>query len=312
MKAQYTIVSLVAIFTALAPLYGKDVPTIPATTVSMIVTAAVDDGKRMPELQKEDIFVKRGKERLPVMEFAPARGENAGLDLFIVIDDATVTGLGSHLEDLRKFVKAQPESTLVGIAYGRNAVAMIAQDLTNDHDKAARAIRLPMGSAGAYGSPYLSVADLMKRWPESTNRRQEVLLVGDGIDRARRERNALLNPDVDYAGSVAQRRGTIIHTIYFPGIGHWHRNHFDAFNGLNALAKLSDASGGESYSLGVESPVSLVPYLESLQNVLDNQYVLSFVAKPGKKAGMQYISISTEVAGVDISSADAVWIPAAK
>jgi hypothetical protein len=36
------------------------------------------------------------------------------------------------------------------------------------------------------------------------------------------------------------------------------------------------------------------------------------VAKPGKKAGMQYISISTEVAGVDISSADAVWIPAAK
>lgn len=312
MKAQYTILSLVAIFAALAPLYGKDVPTVPATVVSMTVTAAVDDGKRMPELQKEDIFVKRGKERLPVTEFAPARGDKAGLDLFILIDDATVTGLGSHLEDLRKFVDAQPESTLVGIAYGRNGVAHVVQDLTTDHARAARAIRLPMGSAGAYGSPYLSVADLMKRWPDSPNRRQEIALIGDGIDRARRERNALLNPDVDWAASVAQRRGILVHTIYFPGIGHWHRNHFDAFNGLNALAKLADATGGESFSLGVQSPVSLIPYLESLQKTLENQYLLTFAAKPDKKSGMQYISIKTEVAGVDFSAADAVWVPAAK
>ena len=44
---------------------------------------------------------------------------------------------------------------------------------------------------------------------------------------------------------------------------------------LNALAKLSDATGGESWSLGVQAPVSFAPYLENLQKVLDNQYLLT-------------------------------------
>lgn len=309
MKLQKTIVALVAAFAAIVPASAKDAPVTPGATASMIVTATVDDGKRMPELHKEDIFVNRGKERLPVIDFVPAQGDRAGLDLFILIDDATESGLGAHLNDLKNFVKAQPESTMVGVAYGRNGTIVVAQDLTNDHDRAARAIRLPMGSAGAYGSPYLSVTDLMKRWPDNMNR-HELLLIGDGIDRANRERNALLNSDVDLAASVAQRAGVMIHTLYFPGIGHWHRNFFDATNGLNALAKLSDLTGGETFSLSVQRPVSVIPYLDTLQKVIDNQYLLTFAAKPDKKAGTQYISVGTEVAGVDLNAANGVWVPA--
>ena len=67
----------------------------------------------------------------------------------------------------------------------RNATVQIVQDFTNDHTAAAKALRLPVGSTGAYGSPYLSVIDLMKRWPEHPNRR-EIVMVTDGIDRARR------------------------------------------------------------------------------------------------------------------------------
>ena len=56
----------------------------------------------------------------------------------------------------------------------------------------------------------------------------------------------------------------------------------------------------------------MAPYLENLQKVLDNQYLLTVSANPDKKAGLQYISVRTEVAGVDFSVADAIWIPAAK
>lgn len=312
MKSALKYIGLVsAMFATTLPAPAKDIQTSAGVPITTVVTANVDDGRRAPEIQQADVVVKKNKQPLQVLDWVAAKGDRAGLELFIVIDDASTTNLGIHLEDLRKFVNAQPETTFVGVAYTRNAVVQVAQELTTDHARAARAFRLPMGSAGAYGSPYLSLNDLMKRWPGSINR-HEVLLVTDGIDRAHRERNALLNPDVDAAVMAAQRAGTMIHTIYHPGIGHWHRNFFEANSGLNSLAKLSDATGGESYSLGIQGPVSFAPYLENLQKVLDNQYLLTVSARPDKKAGLQYISIRTEVAGVDFSIADAIWVPAAK
>ncbi len=277
----------------------------------MTVTANVDKGQRAPQIEKEDVFVKQGKERLSVTEWVPAQGDRAGLELFFLIDDASTSNLGSQLEDLRTFIKGQPSTTATGIGYARNGTVEIRQEFTTDHALAANALRLPLSSAGAYGSAYLSVADLMNRWTASSNRR-EVVLVTDGVDRAGRGRNALTNPDVDTAASVAQRTGTIIHTIYFPGVGHWYRNFWAANSGQNGIAKLSAMTGGESFFLGTQAPVSFSPYLEQLQRILDNQYLLTFSAAPGKKAGLQYVTVTTEVAGVDFSTPDAVWVPAAK
>jgi hypothetical protein len=196
----------------------------------------------------------------------------------------------------------------------RNTTVQIAKNLTTDHAAAAKALRLPLGSAGAFGSPYLSVVDLIKRWPENQNRR-EVVILTDGIDRARggpRWRGLNNNPDVDSASAVAMRTGTIVHTIYVPGSDRRHRNYWEATNGQMNIAKLSDITGGESYFLGLQSPVSLKPYLDDLQKTLDNRYLLSFYAKPGAKAGLQYVTLTTEVAGVEFSAPDAVWVPAAK
>lgn len=266
----------------------------------------------MPELSRDDIMVKQGKDRLKVTEWTPASGDKAGLDLFILIDDACDSSLGSQLGDLRAFITAQPSTTSVGVGYMSNATVQIVQNFTADHDQAARAVRLPLQSAGAFGSPYLSVIDLMKRWPAHPNRR-EVVMVTDGIDRARRSMGGnvpTINPDVDTASSVAQRTGTVIYTIYSPGVGHWHRNFWRANNGQIGISKLSEETGGESYYLGFQSPVSFKPYLDGVQKMINNQYILGFLAKPKKKAGLQGVQISTEVPGVDFSAADSVWVPA--
>jgi hypothetical protein len=287
-----------------------------ATTVPvrMTVTASVASNKRMPEITQQDIIVTQGKQRRKVIEWIPATGSHAGLDLFILIDDASASSLGTQLDDLRTFINAQPSTTSVGVGYMRNATVQIAQNFTTDHAAAANALRLPVGNAGAYGSPYLSVIDLMKRWPADQNRR-EVLMVTDGIDRARRGipgRGLYVNPDVDSASDVAMGTGTMVHTIYAPGADRLHRNSWEANNGQLGIAKLSDVSGGESYFLGLQAPVSFQPYLSQLQTVLDNQYLLTFSAVPGKKAQLQSVSIKTEVAGVDLGYADGVWVPAAK
>jgi hypothetical protein len=301
---------LAAIFASTVALRGRE--SAAAVPVKMTVTVNVDPDKQMPEIKQQDVIVKLNRKRVPVTGWVPAQGDRAGLDLFILIDDACDTSLGSQLNDLRTFVSGQPSTTSVGIGYMRNATVQIAQNFTTDHEQAAKAIRLPTGSMGAFGSPYLSLVDLMNRWPQHPNNRREVIMVSDGIDRARRERNALVNPDVDRASDAAQRTGTIVHTIYFPGVGHWHRNFFDANNGAMALGKVSDLTGGESFFMGLPAPVSFQPYLETIQRTLNNQYLLTFNANPGKSATLQTVSINTEVAGVDFSYANAVWVPVAK
>ena len=69
-----------------------------------------------------------------------------------------------------------------------NATVQIAQNLTNDHALAVKAIRLPRGTLSAMDSPYLSLISLVNSWPQQKVRRQ-VLLFTDGIDRLRGERN---------------------------------------------------------------------------------------------------------------------------
>jgi hypothetical protein len=60
------------------------------------------------------------------------------------------------------------------------------------------------------------------------------------------------------------------------------------------------------------APVSFLPYLDDLSQKLGRQYLLTFLAKPGKKAGMQKVKVQTEVPNVELVAADAIWVPAAQ
>jgi hypothetical protein len=289
----------------------------PATVpVQMTVTLnVIGEGKRMPEVKREDVMVTQGKDRLKVTDWVAACEDRAGLNLFILIDDASDSRLGLQLDDLRSFINSQPPTTLIGVGYMRNATVQIVQDFTADHTATANALRLPFGSTGSFGSPYLSVMDLMKRWPE-TSARREVIMITDGIDRAGRGWHyrglSPVSPDVDSASELAQRTGMIIHTIYAPGVGRLSHNFWEATNGQNGIARLSDETGGESFFLGLQPAISFKPYLDQLKNILYNQYVMTVQAKPGKKAGLQRVKLTTEIAGVELASADNVWVPAAK
>jgi hypothetical protein len=316
----------------------------------MVVTAEpLQEGDAVSTMTREDVKVKVGKNSLPVTGWIPARSEQGALQLFILIDETCNTSLGQHLADLKEFISAQPTTTLIGLGYARNTTLNIVENFTADHDKVAKSVRLPLGTVSAQDSIYLSVVDLMKRWPESKVRR-EILIIGDGIDRLRGNpygsgltasnpmaassgfdfnqpgmpqagpmgnpgmmgfSGPYISPDVDQASMVAQRTGVILHSIYVPGVGHYGRNYYDMENGQNGVAKLADQTGGESFFLGFQTPVSFKPHLDRLQNILNNQYFLVFQAVPNKKAGMQRVKIWTEVSKAELVSADNVWVPVA-
>lgn len=274
-------------------------PTVP---VQMIVTVEARHGKEVPALKQGDVMVFQKKERLPVTDMDP----RAALEMFLLIDDASGMSLGSQLNDLRQFVETQPATMAIGIGYMRNATVEVLQNPTTDHPKAAKALRLPLGYPGTMPSPFLSLSDLIKRWP-ATSARHEVVLVTSGIDPLG---GGITDPYLEAAIEHAQRAGVIVYAIYTPTAGHGGHSFWLMNWGQNHLAQIAEETGGESYMLGFGPPVSFAPYLAELSEHLTHQYVVTFLVKPGNKADFQSVRFTTEVPNAEIVAAGRVYVPA--
>jgi len=284
-------------------------PSAAGTPVHTVVTVEARHGSVPPEISREDVMVYQGHDRDKVTDWVPLQGDQARLELFILLDDSSNTSLGSQLEDLRQFIAAQPATSKVGVAYMRDGSARIEQNLTTEHAQAAKALRLPLGDPGINASPYFALSDLIKHWPESTARR-EVLMITDGIDRY--WGSGLQDPYVDAAVADAQRAGIIVFAIYTPGQGHNAHSYWRTNWGQNYLAQVADETGAESYGIGFYGPpVTISPYLDDLAHRLTRQFLLTFLAKPEKKAGMQRVRLQTEVPNAELVGASQVYVPAA-
>lgn len=289
---------------------AQQAPAANGVPVQMIVTVEPRHGSEMPVITQQDVLVYQGRNRAKVTDWIPAQGDNAGLEFFILLDDGSSISLGSQLEDIHRFILDQPSSTEIGIAYMRNGIARIEQNLTSDHALAAKALRLPLGIGGANASPYFSLSDLVKHWPQSGSRR-EVLMVSDGIDFYYGSGD-LLDPYLSAAIDDARRAGVLVSAIYNPGAGHFGHSYWRTYWGQIYLSKVAEETGGEAYYIGLNGPpVAFAPYLSDLASRLNHQYVLRFLAKPQKKAGLQAVRVTTEVPNVDLVSADRVYVPAA-
>jgi hypothetical protein len=289
--------------------------------VQMVVTVEANHGKDVPAVSREDVQVYQGHDRDEVKDWIPLQGDNAKLELFILIDDASRANLGAQLEDLRKFVIEQPPTTAIGLGYMRNGVVDVVHRFTTDHAKVAETVRIPLGETGAMASPYLSIVDSIKRWPTDSighqvlmNRwpdipvRHEILVISDGIDRF--GGTGIGNPYVDAAIVEAQRAGVIVYTMFAGGVGRFGRSIWRINWGQNYLSQVAEETGGESFYLGFETPISFTPYLDELNLRLNHQYLLAFFAKPEKKAGLQRVKLRTEVPNAELVAAEKVYVPA--
>jgi hypothetical protein len=293
-----------------AALVSAQAPAATGVPVHTVVTAEARKETNPPTISREDVLVREGKERDTVTEWVPTQGDYAGLEFFILLDDGSNMTLGTQLDDIRQFILRQPPSTKVGLAYMQNGIAQIVQNLTSDHEQVAKALRLPLGNPGVNGSPYFSLSDLVKRWPGGAPRR-EVLMVSDGIDRYY-ESDDYLDPYLDAAIEDAQRAGIIVSAIYTPGLGHFGHSFYRTYWGQLYMAKVAEKTGGEAYYIGMTGPpVAFAPYLDDQARRLTHQYLLTFLAKPPKKPGLQTVTIKTEVPNVDLVAPDRVYVPAA-
>ncbi|MGB7280628.1 MAG: hypothetical protein WBE13_00090 [Candidatus Acidiferrum sp.] len=309
-KGRYALVLFVAVVWIIA-LSNADSqePASGGGAAHMVVTAEAHHGKDVPDVHKEDVMLYQGKERRQVADWTPLRDEHAALQLFILLDDSSHVSVASQFEEIRNFINSQPPTTAIGIGYMRDGTVDITQNLTTEHSLAAKALRLPLGRLGAFASIYLSIGDLIKRWPETPVRR-ELLVISDGIDYFGGVGPA--NPYVDTAIEQAQKAGIIVYAIYATGVGHYGHSLFRMNWGQNYLSEMAEETGGDAYFLGYETPVSFGPYLDDISQRLTHQYLLVFQAKPEKKPGLQSVRLRTELPNVELAAADRVFVPAEK
>ncbi len=102
-----------------------------------------------------------------------------------------------------------------------------------------------------------------------------------------------------------------MYSIYTPSAGHFGHSYHLTYWGQNYLSQLSEDTGGESYYfLGPQAPVSFAPYLDKLNHQLPNQFLMTFLAKPEKKAGTEPLKVMSEIHSVDFVHANKVCVPA--
>src|SRR5882762_5440504 len=275
-------------------------------TITMTVTAVGKKNTSPPLVTKADVQLYLNKERTQIADWK----HGGKLYLAVLIDDSLDGVIANQWDELKAFFTAQPDTTYISVSYARNGTAMIAQDFTNDHGLAAKALRIPLGSGGAFTSPYLALLDLMKRWPSSADR-HSVLLFSSGIDYFRGD-FWTRPPDLDSTIGRAQKQNINVWTIYAPDAGHRGRGFFIANRAQSFLTELSDQTGAESFYLGTAAPVTLKPYFDELSMHLSNQYLLTFKASGGEKGRFERVHLATELPHVEFLAPSQAFLPPAK
>ena len=300
------IARMIGAFVLVSGLFVTNVSAAVPGTVTMTVTAVGKKDTSPPLVTKDDVQLYLNKERTQIADWK----HGGNLYLAVLIDDSLDASIANQWNDLKAFLTSQPDTTYVSVSYARNGAAMLVQDFTNDHELAAKALRIPLGGGGAFSSPYLTLLDLMKRWPASADRRS-ILLISSGIDYFRGGFD-LRSPDLDSTIGRAQKQNINVWTIYAPDAGHRGRGFFIANRAQSNLSQLSDETGAESFYLGTAAPVTLKPYFDELSTHLSNQYLLAFKASGGAKGRFERVRVATELPYVEFLAASQAFLPATK
>lgn len=287
----------------LAPQYAlAKEPAAPAGTARMTVTV-IGKGDKTPRApNKDDLELTAGNERKQIGSW----NREDKLYLAILIDDSLESGVANQWNDVRAFIMAQPPATSIAVAYARNSTAMVAQDFTENHELAAKALRIPLGSVSGGSSPYLAVADWLKRWPDN-GARGSLLLISSGIDFFRGGFGPIY-PDVDTDISLAQKKNVNLWSIYSPSADHRSHSFYLINNAQLNLSKMTGEAGGESYYLGTSAPVTFKPYLDEIQTHLSNQYILSFSGDGGAKGELIRVLLRTEASDMEFMYANQAFL----
>jgi VWFA-related protein len=257
--------------------------------------------KEETELQNIDLSIHEDGEPQTIISIRSI-GTNTPITLAVLIQEDLVPSVGNEIKDLAEFIRKLPKNSRVMVGYLRTGTLQVKQRFTADLDKAASALRPPMGSANSSPyNPYVEVIEALKRFESQPLGRRAILLVSDGLDISRGVDSSSPTQSVDLQRAVneSQRRGVAIYGFYAPTIVAA-SNPALVTNAQSSLLRLSDETGGIAFFQGTGAPVSFAPFIRELDISLQKQAALTFLSTHLKK-GFHRLEVKSSTPGVRVS-----------
>ncbi|MGI8735258.1 MAG: hypothetical protein ACR2LM_18385 [Pyrinomonadaceae bacterium] len=270
-----------------------------ARPVTIPVGIRVKGTKPEPELQMVDLSVSEDGDPQTILSIR-AIGNNSPLTLAVLIQDDLVQSVSNEIRPIGNFINRLPKGSRVLVGYLRTGSLQVRQKFTTDIEKAAKALRSPLGVANAGpSSPYIEVIDAIKRFDAQPSGRRAILLVSDGLDISRGAdfSSATQSIDLQRAITDAQRRGIAVYAFYAPSVAT--QNHLLTANAQSSLQRLADETGGRAFFQGTGAPVSFDPYLKNLRSSLETQIALTYLSTHLNK-GFHRIKVRSATPGVEL------------
>ena len=247
-------------------------------SVTIPVTLRLPERAPQTELRYlEDLQVFEDGER---QEILAMRGEGRSpLTLAVLIQDDLVPSVGNEIKGIGDFIRKLPPGSRVMVAYLSAGSLRVRQKFTPDLERAAKALRIPVGSTAASPyNPFALTRDAVKRFESQPVGRRAVLLVSDGLDLSRGVSNSSPANSVDLQRTVneAQRLGVAVYSIFAPSVSGGEMALVN--NGQGSLDRLSDETGGRAFFQGTGAPVSLDRFLRDIDALLSRQFALTYLS----------------------------------
>jgi len=272
----------------------------PGKPVTVPVTIRVKEQTEF-ELQNIDLTIHEDGEPQTIISVRGI-GTNSPITLAVLIQEDLVPSVGNDIKDLAEFIRGLPKGSRVMVGYLRTGSLQVKQRFTNDLEKAASALRPPVGfaNAGPY-NPYVEVIEALRRFEGQPLGRRAILLVSDGLDISRGVDSSSPTQSVDLQRAVneSQRRGVAIYSFYAPSLVATSNPVFIS-NGQSSLLRLSDETGGLAFFQGTGAPVSFRPFLRELDIALQKQAALTFLSTHLRK-GFHRLEVKSSTPGVRVA-----------
>jgi hypothetical protein len=308
MKFQASVIGIIAGLAASTSGVASSGPNAATGSAQMVVTVLPATGVNpKAALDRDDLMVTLNKKPARVLRSQQFTGNLADMQLFVLLDDsARSSAVGLQIPELKAFIRSLPPTTQVAVGYMRNGTFGPVQGFTVDHQRAASAVRLPVGVPGENGSPYFALSDLVKHWPskEFTNR-HVVLMLTDGVDRYYGN-SEVDDPYVDAAIQDAAKQGVLVYSIYLRDAGLYDRGSQTTLFAQSRLSQVSEETGGFAYFQDFTDPVSIAPFLNDFGNRLEHQFQVTIEALNVK--GFQPVKVKSEVPGLKIEGPTRIYV----
>ena len=264
--------------------------------VTILVTVHADDDRSRAladKLEPADFGVHEDGRAQQII--SAKRAAEAPTVFAVLIQDDLVSRVNNEIAGIKDFVRHLPDGSHVMTGYLTVGTLRTPQEFTTDRERAARSLRIVVGSSSASPfNPYDGLIEALRRFDSQPAGRRMVLFVSDGLDVSRglRDASPALSTDLNRAIFEAQRRGVAVFTFYAPSVGLTSISHLAMNYGQGSLNRLADETGGEAFFTGSDF-VTFDSYFRELNELMGGQWLITY-RSTGTGTGFRRIEVTNE------------------